>query len=91
MELKLPKYGYDPNPVLESINVRALWLFGDRDDSIPINLSVRNLEKIKSDFKKDYTIKVFENRDHSLRLPGEKYGPPDFIHEMILDWIRNEK
>jgi uncharacterized protein len=89
MELNLTKYGYDPNPVLESINVRALWLFGDRDESIPITLSVQNLEKIKNDFQKDYTIEVFENRDHSLRLPNEKYGPPDFIHEMIVDWIRN--
>jgi dipeptidyl aminopeptidase/acylaminoacyl peptidase len=89
IENNLTKSGYNPNPVMESINVKALWLFGNRDESIPVSISVNNLEKIKRNFKKDYTIKVFENRDHSLRLPDEKYGPPDFIHEIIINWIND--
>lgn len=49
---KMPEYmgpsGFDPVPVLQALNTPALWLLGTDDRSIPIELTLQNLDKLKS-------------------------------------------
>jgi pimeloyl-ACP methyl ester carboxylesterase len=49
---KMPEYngqqGFDPMPVLRSLNVPALWLLGTEDRSIPVELTLHNLQALKS-------------------------------------------
>ena len=87
IESKLMKSGYDPFPIMKSIEAKALWLYGENDESLPVSIAISNLEVLKSKYNKDYTIKLFLNRDHSLRLENEKFGPPNFINEFIVNWI----
>lgn len=87
IETKLKKSEYDPFPTLKSIDIDVFWLFGEEDDIMPISTSIKNLNNLKDQHNKNYTIKLFENRNHILRLHDNEYETPVFIKQMIIDWI----
>jgi uncharacterized protein len=74
---KGPK-GFDPRPTLERLNVRALWLFGEDDRSIPVRNSVKILESLAR-AGRPFSWRVYPGQGHSL------YGFWDDVYQ----WLDN--
>jgi len=70
---------YDPVPALRTLRVPALFLFGDRDQLIPVQESVIIIRRVLAeDGHHDFTIREFPNDDHGMRLTtGETSGEID--------------
>ena len=54
----------DPSESLAKLNVPGLWIFGARDGSIPVDLSVQRLKKL-SDNGRKYDYVVFSSQGHN--------------------------
>jgi dienelactone hydrolase len=70
---------YDPVPALRALRVPALFLFGDHDQLIPVDVSVAVIQRVLAEDKQhDFTIRVFLNVDHEMRLvTSEATGATD--------------
>jgi uncharacterized protein len=81
---------YDPLVALRALRVPALFLFGDRDELIPVPESVAAIQRVlKEDPHHDFTIHEFANDDHVMRLDvGDTRGAidPDYLKTM-RDWL----
>jgi uncharacterized protein len=58
--------GFDPMPVLRTLDVRGLWLLGENDRSIPIRHTIRRLDELIG-AGRPYRLVEFPNADHSLK------------------------
>ena len=58
-------HGFDPKPVLESLNVPGLWLLAGEDRSIPAPATVAILDQLIASGK-PYTHVVFPGFGHNL-------------------------
>lgn len=56
----------DPRVSLASLTVPALWMFGGRDDSIPVGLSVERLEGLVRGGRENFQYRVFPEEGHNL-------------------------
>jgi alpha-beta hydrolase superfamily lysophospholipase len=65
-------HGFDPKPVLETLNVPGLWLLGGEDRSIPTPATVAILDQLISSGK-PYAHVVFPGFGHNLF--GAPYWP----------------
>jgi uncharacterized protein len=81
---------YDPVPALRALRVPALFLFGNHDQLIPVDESVAVIQRVLAEDKhRDFTIWVFPNVDHEMRLvTGEATGAidPEYLKTM-RDWL----
>jgi dienelactone hydrolase len=57
--------GFDPQPVLAALRQPGLWLYGGRDRSIPVQLSLRRIERLAAAGHR-YRGEVFADADHVL-------------------------
>ena len=88
--------GFDPRPFLRQIAGPSLWIFGDRDPSIPVEMSVAVLDSVRRFDQRPITIQRFKNGNHLIlesevgnrdEYPMlERYVPGYF--EMMMTWIR---
>jgi len=65
-------HGFDPEPVLESLNVPGLWLLGGEDRSIPTPATITILDQLIA-AGKPYAHVVFPGFGHNLG--GAPYWP----------------
>jgi pimeloyl-ACP methyl ester carboxylesterase len=84
---------YDPTAALRKLSVPALFLFGDKDDLVPVDRSVAIIRQTLNDSGgRDFTIKVFPGADHGIYVAGPDTGrqpaPGDF--DTINDWVRKK-
>jgi pimeloyl-ACP methyl ester carboxylesterase len=81
---------YDPVPALRTLRVPALFLFGDHDRLIPVDESVAVIQRVLvEDQHHDFTIRVFPNVDHEMRLlTSEATGAidPEYLKTM-RNWL----
>lgn len=81
---------YDPLPTLRAVRVPALFLFGDRDQLIPVGESVAAIRRVQAeDGHHEFTIREFPNDDHGMRLTtGEASGEidPEYLKTM-REWL----
>ena len=69
-------HGFDPLPSLRTIDIPGLWMFGSQDRSIPIPLSIDNLDTLVAQQGKDFDYIVYPNAGHSLRdVSTEQFYP----------------
>lgn len=54
----------DPSESLSRLNVPGLWIFGGRDGSIPVDLSIQNLKRL-SEANREYSYILFSNQGHN--------------------------
>lgn len=84
---------YDPVPALRALRVPALFLFGDRDQLIPVKESVSIIRGVLAENSRhDFTIQEFPDDDHGMRLDTkEPYGEidPEYLKAM-REWLRNK-
>lgn len=82
---------YDPIPALRALHVPALFLFGDKDQLIPVEESVAVLRRVQSEDKRhDFTIREFPNDDHGMYLvasDGNGGLDPEYLRTM-REWLR---
>jgi pimeloyl-ACP methyl ester carboxylesterase len=67
--------GFNPVDSIISLDIPALWVLGELDESIPTKLTVEMLEDIIARYnKKNFTIEVIPNANHAMMNPitGEK-------------------
>jgi pimeloyl-ACP methyl ester carboxylesterase len=60
-------HGFDPLPSLQKLDVPGLWLLGGQDSSIPVPLTIENLDSLVADHGKDFSYFVYPNMNHGLR------------------------
>jgi dienelactone hydrolase len=81
---------YDPVPTLRAVQVPGLFLYGDRDQLIPVAESVAVIRRVLAeDSHHDFTIREFPNDDHGMRLTtGEASGEidPEYLKTM-REWL----
>jgi len=79
---------YDPTAALRKLSVPALFIFGERDELVPVGRSVEIIRKTLAGSRAaGFTIKVFPGADHGIyvrrsrrkqsacsRLPGHRPG-----------------
>lgn len=61
--------GYDPLPVLESLQTPSLWLLGGRDCSVPTGRSVENLKRLSA-AGVAVEFRIYPDADHLLTRGG---------------------
>jgi dienelactone hydrolase len=81
---------YDPVPALQALHVPALFLFGDKDQLIPVKESVAVIRRVQAEGARQFfTIREFPNDDHGMRLETtEAYGEidPEYLTTM-REWL----
>ncbi|MGI9518034.1 MAG: alpha/beta hydrolase family protein, partial [Pirellulaceae bacterium] len=96
LEKTEPK-GFGPMPYIAEMTMPALWLFGEHDKSIPIRVSIQDLNEVKQEFDRNFTWQVFPDANHGLRK--SKTGgnwerpypvePADGYLESIARWLHD--
>jgi hypothetical protein len=81
---------YDPVPALRAIKVPTLFLFGDKDQLIPVEKSVEIIRHVQAESgNKDFTIQVFQNVDHQMfkvTPEGDRNMNPEYL-ETMHKWL----
>lgn len=79
--------GYDPMPVLRSVDIPILWIFGLRDWVIPVAPSINRLEGLIKAGKVNNSIHVFPFGDHNFlnTATGQRYD----VVKVVEPWLRN--
>jgi dienelactone hydrolase len=77
--------GFDPQEILANIEVPSLWLFGLRDQVIPVLPSITRLGEHLAAGKTNNHIHVFPFGDHNFRnaITGERYD----VAGVSRDWL----
>lgn len=77
----------DPADFLSGVRVPVLALFGEADTFLPVARCVTLYEKYLGEAgNEDFTIKVFPNADHTIKIDGE---PAPGYYETITGWLLN--
>jgi len=85
---------YDPSRYWAEVHVPVLFLYGELDRRVGVTGSIAPIRQALDKAHNDqYTIKVFPNADHTLRvasLPGQSFqwprNPPRYL-ETLTDWV----
>jgi uncharacterized protein len=74
---------WDPREVLSRLSLPTLWIFGGRDNSIPVELSVARLEEMIKGGHGNFEYRIFPEQGHSLDYPT---AHPEG-YEFMLSWM----
>ncbi|HYL65208.1 MAG TPA: alpha/beta fold hydrolase [Candidatus Methylomirabilis sp.] len=78
---------YDPVPALRALRVPALFLFGDKDELIPVDESVAVIRRVLAeDAHHDFSIRVLPDVDHQMQLVAGGEIDPRYL-ETMHDWL----
>ena len=84
---------YDPGPVLRSLDVPMLALFGSEDSVVPVE---RSIEAMRQAFRAannpELTVRVFDGAGHGLFVRSDNGGrsPAPGHPEYMADWIEGQ-
>jgi len=88
---------YDPEPALKQVMCPALFLFGELDTQVPLQVNRTAIgDVLKKSGNKDYTLKTIPRANHVFQVANtgspseymslEKNFAPGFL-EFISDWV----
>jgi pimeloyl-ACP methyl ester carboxylesterase len=91
----LAVYQHDPMPILQTLRMPVLGLFGENDLSFPIPTVKANMEAaLASAGNCDVTMRVFPGAEHQLMVPQQHQGrtlrrtvTPDFLPALV-SWVK---
>jgi hypothetical protein len=69
--------GFDPRQSIAAMSIPGLWIWGDRDGSVPARESRRVLEGIIQAYDKDFSILYYPNAGHDVSVPTSE----------VIEWI----
>ncbi|HTF21637.1 MAG TPA: alpha/beta fold hydrolase [Chryseolinea sp.] len=78
--------GFDPIPYLRKLDRPSLWIFGDQDESIPIDHSLQILKQVRDEFHQPIYIEIVSGANHGMRFRDGTRS--DYVSD-ILRWINN--
>ena len=80
--------GFDPHPVLETLTIPVLWIFGLYDHVIPTNLSIDRIGEYQNAGKKNFDIHVLPFADHNFInvFTNERYS----VSDVAQPWLRKK-
>lgn len=82
------KQGFSSLPEIQKMKIPGLWLFGEKDFSMPSHLSKKNLEQIIGAHNKDsFIIKLYPNANHSL-FDIDRNERLNYLDNMV-SWVRS--
>lgn len=90
--------GFDPRFHLGEIASPSLWIYGGHDESVPVDVSIEALEKIKKERGRDITIHLFPAGNH-IQLECEVGDRAEFplvrgfvpgYFELMVEWLRQQ-
>jgi len=90
---KLEPRGFDPIPIIAELDQRGLWLWGSVDKSVPVTLSVENLQALIESGKNNFSYEVFPNGDHNLNESPHglfdeiPYSPRVLFYSALAKWL----
>lgn len=73
----------NPNDILSKLSIPGLWVYGSKDIQVPVNLSIENLEILKSKGK-HYEYKLFTNLGHNTAFSDSEEPMKNAIN-----WMKN--
>lgn len=76
---------FDPRQVLSQLSFPVLWIFGGRDNSIPVELSIARLQEMIDQGRRNFEFKLFPEQRHGLDYPTPY---PNGYDDMVT-WIEN--
>lgn len=88
--------GFDPRPYLRTLESPSLWIFGGRDPSVPVDLSMEVLQTTRAELGRDIATQVFPAGNHILlesevgnrdEYPLLQRFVPGFVDTMV-DWMK---
>jgi pimeloyl-ACP methyl ester carboxylesterase len=82
---------YDPRIALQKLSVPALFVFGERDELVPVPASVAIVQAtLAGTGHHDFLIKVFPGADHTIRVeqPGGSSGLAAGYLDLMSAWLR---
>lgn len=87
---------FDPEPILRTLNIPMLFIFGEADDSNPTAEGVAMLNRVKAETGKDITIRVFPGADHGVRVAAAPDAAfpfrvrPEAFWEDTAQWLKEK-
>ena len=82
---------YDPRIALRKLVVPALFLFGERDELVPVPKSVEVIRQTLAEIgNRDFTIKIFPGAGHTIQLDPSGNGrsfAPGYL-ETMRQWLQ---
>lgn len=72
---------FDPGPYLKQLTIPGLWIFGGRDSSIPLELSMQRLAGLIENGRGNFEYRYYPDQAHSL-TDDDRDG---FTH--VVEWI----
>jgi pimeloyl-ACP methyl ester carboxylesterase len=83
---------YDPTVTLRKLSVPALFLFGEKDELVPVEKSIEIIRKTLTETQAhDFTIKVFPGADHGIYVDapdGNRQFASGYLDTM-KEWLRS--
>lgn len=73
----------DPRLSLASLSIPSLWLYGGKDNSVPVDLSASRLDELIRNGRSNITYRIYPEYDHNFK----GWTRDGRYHEMI-EWIR---
>lgn len=70
----------DPSDSLRKLNIPGLWIFGGKDGSIPVDLSIERLTLLNQAGGKNYRYVLFSDLGHNTHWTS---------HATVVSWIKD--
>lgn len=89
-------FRHDPIPVLQELHCPALVIFGGKDPTLPVDVSIQNANKALADAPSGSLVVVFPKAGHDLRdvpFQGEPWSFGKFASgylDLITSWVKAE-
>ena len=75
----------DPRDALRMLDIPGLWIFGGKDDTVPVPLSIERLEGLIAAGQHNFDYRLDPDGGHNLNLPHDQQR----LDEMI-QWMKEQ-
>lgn len=76
--------GFDPRPIIETMQIPVLWIYGNEDRSHPARYDVAVLATLN---KSNFTVLVYDNTNHELIDLTTQQPPTTYISD-LGQWLQ---
>jgi pimeloyl-ACP methyl ester carboxylesterase len=80
------EHDFDPREVLSRLSLPILWIYGGRDHSIPVELSIARIETLIEQGHSNFDFQLFPEQGHGLDYPTAY--PNGF--EFMVEWMARQ-
>lgn len=82
-ELRAQRTDTDPRDALRKIHIPGLWLFGGRDNTLPVGLSIKRMQGLIAAGQSHFEYRLDPDAGHNMNFETDRAG----IDRMI-EWMR---